>query len=253
MFKTEAALKAAQILLDQILAAKTELKTLEDKFGADRLHVEDDSENVGDLEKEVIELATETDVLKKSAPEANDESNIQYFLAIAELEKTNGILRQQEIISQDNLKSLDEDIVGAKKDLQELKNLWELKPAILAEKNKENVDNNINQSSDIEKKFRGTRKLYKEFKDFLSDYLKLIDPVDGDSGGHFGQLLQALWTSFQECARENDSDASEDSYVEIKSLEFDVEEEHINLLVNNGIAEFHPENKELIRLVNFNL
>ena len=52
------------------------------------------------------------------------------------LEKTNGILRQQEIISQDNLKSLDEDIEGAKKDLKELEHLWELKPAILAEKNK---------------------------------------------------------------------------------------------------------------------
>ena len=35
--------------------------------------------------------------------------------------------------------------------------------------------------------------------------------------------------------------------------EFDVENDHINLLVNNGIAEFHPEKKELIRLVNFNL
>ena len=49
------------------------------------MQVEDDSQNINDLEKEVIELATETNVLKKSAPEANDESNIQYFLAIAEL------------------------------------------------------------------------------------------------------------------------------------------------------------------------
>ena len=101
--------------------------------------MEEDSENVCDLEKEVIQLATETNVLKKSAPEVNDESNIQYFLAIAELEKTNGILRQQEIISQDNLKSLDEDIDGAKKDLQELKHLWELKPAFFEEKNKVQV------------------------------------------------------------------------------------------------------------------
>ena len=51
------------------------------------MQVEDDSQNINDLEKEVIELATETNVLKKSAPEANDESNIQYFLAIAELGK----------------------------------------------------------------------------------------------------------------------------------------------------------------------
>ena len=33
--------------------------------------------------------------------------------------------------------------------------------------------------------------------------------------------------------------------------DFDVEEDHINLLVKNGIAELHPEQKDLIRLVNF--
>jgi hypothetical protein len=35
--------------------------------------------------------------------------------------------------------------------------------------------------------------------------------------------------------------------------DFDVEEDHINLLVKNGIAELHPdpEKKDLIRLVNF--
>ena len=48
----------------------------------------------------------------------------------------------------------------------------------------ENVENNIGEKSDIETKFRGTRKLYKEFKDFLSSYLTLIDPVDRDSGRH---------------------------------------------------------------------
>ena len=73
------------VLIDSIF--QTELKSLQDKLGADHLQVEDDSQNINDLEKEVIELATETNVLKKSAPEANDESNIQYFLAIAELGK----------------------------------------------------------------------------------------------------------------------------------------------------------------------
>ena len=98
--------------------------------------IEGDCQNVGDLEKEVIELASETEVLKKSAPEGNDESNIQYFLAIAELEKTNKILRQQEIITNDNLKSLDLDIEGTRNDLEELKKLKEMKPASVTEKNK---------------------------------------------------------------------------------------------------------------------
>ena len=81
-------------------------------------------------------MASETEVLKKSAPEGNDESNIQYFLAIAELEKTNKILRQQEIITNDNLKSLDLDIEGTRNDLEELKKLKEMKPASVTEKNK---------------------------------------------------------------------------------------------------------------------
>ena len=109
---------------------------MQDKCGGDQLVIEGDFQNVGDLEKEVIELASETEVLKKSAPEGNDESNIQYFLAIAELEKTNKILRQQEIITNDNLKSLDLDIEGTQNDLEELKKLKEMKPASVTEKNK---------------------------------------------------------------------------------------------------------------------
>ena len=45
--------------------------------------------------------------------------------------------------------------------------------------------------SEVENKVRGTRKLFKEFKSFLTDYLKQIDPVEsGENGGHLGHLLQ---------------------------------------------------------------
>ena len=45
--------------------------------------------------------------------------------------------------------------------------------------------------SEVENKVRGTRKLFKEFKSFLTDYLKQIDPVvSGENGGHLGHLLQ---------------------------------------------------------------
>jgi len=251
MFKSEAALKAAQTLSDQITAVKTQLRTLQDKCGGDQLVIEGDCKNVGDLEKEVIELASETEVLKKSAPEGNDESNIQYFLAIAELEKTNKILRQQEIITNDNLKSLDLDIEGTRNDLEELKKLKEMKPASVTEKNKENVGSS-DKLSEVENKVRGTRKLFKEFKSFLTDYLKQIDPVvSGENGGHLGHLLQVMWTSFQGCINDNIPATSEESYIKMSFLDFDVEEDHINLLVKNGIAELHPEQKDLIRLVNF--
>ena len=110
------------------------MKALQEKCGADQLQIEENN-----LEKEVIQLAAETQVLKKSAPEANDDSNIQYFLAIAELEKGNAILRQQEIICNDNLKSLDENLEGTQKDLQEIKGMSQVlkdNNPIALEKNK---------------------------------------------------------------------------------------------------------------------
>ena len=95
------------------------MKALQEKCGSDQLQIEENN-----LEKEVIQLAAETQVLKKSAPEAaNDDSNIQYFLAIAELEKSNAILRQQEIICNDNLKSLNENLEGTQSDLQEIRGM----------------------------------------------------------------------------------------------------------------------------------
>ena len=54
----------------------------------------------------------------------------------------------------------------------------------------ENVGSN-DKLSEVENKVRGTRKLFKEFKSFLTDYLKQIDPVEsGENGGHLGHLLQ---------------------------------------------------------------
>ena len=54
----------------------------------------------------------------------------------------------------------------------------------------ENVGNS-DKLSEVENKVRGTRKLFKEFKSFLTDYLTQIDPVvSGETGGHLGHLLQ---------------------------------------------------------------
>ena len=45
------------------------------------------------------------------------------------------IFRQQEIITNDNLKSLDNDIEGTRNDLEELRRLKEMRPAVISEKN----------------------------------------------------------------------------------------------------------------------
>lgn len=222
MLKTEAAVKAAEILSDQIANVKSELKKLQEECGHEQLQIADQGEK--DLEKEALQLAAETELLKKSAPEANDDSNIQRFLAIAELEKINKVLRQQEVITQENLKSLDEDINGTKnllKELQDMKNaLAEMKakdqgqnPSALGENDPNQANMKESQKiAEIENKIRGTRKVYKELKTFLGEFLDLIDPVEAENGGHLGNLLQELWSAFQ-----NGKDQDE-KYVKISYL-----------------------------------
>ncbi len=268
MFKTENALKAAEVLSNQISSVKTELKEIQDQCELFQV----DCGKTEDLEREAIELAVETEVLKKSAPEGNEDATIQYFLAIAELEKTNAMLRQQEKLTQDNLESLDQNIDGTRKligELSEMRAAFALK----AKEATSDENNDPNQAADTEKSkiqqidsdIRLTRKLYKEFKTFLGDYLALIDPVDEMNGGHFGNLLQELWTAYQ-------SKETEDNYIKISHLvwatiihplcfkcalkpylfqTFDVEHDHLHLLVNNQIAELHDTDKDLIRLVDF--
>jgi hypothetical protein len=118
----EGVLKAAQALSDKISSVKSQLKQLQ-MDGANQLQVDDGDKE--DLEREVVQLAAETEVLKKSAPESgfteeSNESNIQYFLTIGELEKTNSLLRQQENMTQDNIKSLQQEVVVTQKLIGEL-------------------------------------------------------------------------------------------------------------------------------------
>ena len=70
----------------------------------------------------------------------------------------------------------------------------------------DNQENNLNAPNkeesvtDIENKIRGTRKVYKELKNFLGEFLTRIDPLQkgGFAGGNLGNLLQTLWNDFQD-------------------------------------------------------
>ena len=120
-FKSEDALKAAETLMDQIVSLKSELRVIQTQY-PEQFQLEEN--HLDDLEKEVVEMAQNTKVLKESVPEgSSDDSNVQYYLAIAELEKNNGVLRQQQKISQDNLKSLDKDLEGTKNLITEMKQI----------------------------------------------------------------------------------------------------------------------------------
>lgn len=246
-FKSQDAEKAAEMLFDQITTLKQELREIQSNC-PNQLQL-DEHQMTDNLEKEVVELASEARVLKKSAPEGNmDDPTIGYYLAIAELEKNNGILRQQKQITEENLKSLVKDLEGAKNLSSEMK---QIKGVLENMNSGDNQENNLNAPNkeesvtDIENKIRGTRKVYKELKNFLGEFLTRIDPVQkgGFAGGNLGNLLQTLWNDFQ--------DGDDKQYTKMSFLEFDVEKSHVDLLVKNGIAQLDPNDADNIRLVDF--
>lgn len=218
MFKSASSQKAAEILYSQIEAAKSELKAIQGQCGEDMLQIMDVVSGKEDLEKEVIQLANETSVLKKSAPEGTvEESNIQYFLAISELEKTNQLLRHHEAIAQENLKSFNEDISAIKKLIEDVDQTTEMLTTMKSQlgdsENNPNRANVLskNVESDIENKTRATRKIYQELKTFLSTFLDRIDPSEKSGGGQLGSLLQELWSTFQ-------SKGPEEAFVKMSHL-----------------------------------
>jgi hypothetical protein len=72
----------------------------------------------------------------------------------------------------------------------------------------------IKEVADVEDKIRSTRKVYKELKSFLGDFLARIDHTeaeDGGNGGHLGNLLQELWSTYQ-------SKSSSEAYLKMSYL-----------------------------------
>lgn len=256
------ALQAVQALSDKIASVQDELSTLE-KVGANQQPQQQTELENGDskLEKEVTYMAAEVDVLKKSAPEEHPEdNNVQYFLAVAEMQQTNEMLREQEHFCQKNLSSLNDDIQATQglianwMEINEALNKMKKEKDEAGQTNKDDDQKTKSKQTldDLDNKIRGTRKAYKELKTFLGEFLQRIEPVNTDEenpvGGHLGMLLQELWSAFQE--REGDD---RDGHVNISHLSFDVDKKHVNLLVQSGIVEMSPDNPDRICLVDFTM
>jgi len=243
MFRSQEAQKAAETLISHIDVMKTDLRVVQSQCPGDMLQLEEHND---DLEKEAIGMANEAQVLKKSAPEGNvEDSNVQMYLAIAELEKTNSILRQQQKITQDNVKSLVQDVEGTKDIISEMAKMKDFLCNMKAddEENNPNAGNKVEPAAtDINHKIRSSRKVFKELKTFLGEFLNRIDPIEGTSGGNLGMLVQKLWDTFQN---------EKEEYVQISHLEFDIEPSHVDLLVKNHIAVVDPNDNDKIRLEDF--
>merc|ERR1712029_1125697 len=138
-----------------------------------------------------------------------------------------GALRQQEAIVREKIKALEDEKKSTKSLVEQYQQMSKALTLAAEKANDENDINEINakkkagqaknqQKSDaayLDNKIRATRKLYKEFKTMLSEYLEKIGPVQDGSGGHLSVLLQHLWNVYQQKG---------DEYAELSDLPFDV-------------------------------
>ena len=99
----------------------------------------------------------------------------------------------------DNVKSLVQDVEGTKDIISEMAKMKDVLCNMKAddEENNPNAGNKDEPAADIDHKIRSTRKVFKELKTFLGEFLNRIDPVEGTSGGNLGMLVQKLWDQFQ--------------------------------------------------------
>lgn len=255
------AAKAVPVLLNRIDAIKAELRDLETKKSnqpsISELHR-------SELERDIAYNVAEIELLKSTVPEGQiEDENVQYFVAVAEIQKSNEVLRQQLQFSERNLDSLNSDIKETQELVQSLVEINKelsgahkrrdeerkkakavndlLNPDEKRKANKEIIDK---EERDVTQKIRATIRVYKEIKTFLQLLLPRIAPAENEeSDSPLAMLLQHLWNIFT-----NDGALV---YTDISSLGFDVDEDDINTLEQNYIIEANPKCKNDIRMVDF--
>ena len=255
------AAEAVPWLLNKIDAIKTEIVDLENEKN-NQAPISTIRESC--LEQDLHYSIAEIEILKNAAPNHYlEDENVNYFLAVAEIQKTIEVLRQQLQFGRKNLEGLNNDVKetqalsqnlacvnqelsDAKKCSEiELKKTMDAANCLnLDEQKKMKIDQLHNEEEDITRKIGSTVKAYKEFKNFLQNFLpKIAPPVSENSDSPFAMLLQHLWNVF--------FGEGVLAYTNIASLPFDVSEEDIQTLMENRIIEVNPKNKEEIRMVDF--
>ncbi len=142
-------------------------------------------------------------------------------MAIADLQEANGLLREQEAYTQQSIKSLADDIQetqGAIATMVEIRHALTAKENMNDNKKSDTKSESSTEESEvakIESKIKSTRTAFKELKDFLGEYLGRVDPVNEETGegGELSNLLQELWTAFQ-----NKLDDTDKGYVVLSDL-----------------------------------
>ena len=194
-------------------------------------------------------LAEEVQLLKNAGVEGLvEDDQSQYFIAVGQLEQQVQHLRVSRESNARTMEFNKADLRSLKYEIEKQKQLLEKfetelsKPSVVEEindkKKKEFIISERHNKLNL-------KHLKKELKDFIEDTEKLKSNYDEGRGSKYGYLLQALWTSFINHGAQD--------YLSIEELEFDVEEEVLQKLLQAGVIVYHKDDKDLIRLVDFTM
>ena len=220
--------------------------------------------------QEVARTTADIDRLRAMAPDLADDDvddSADYYLAVGNLENMSDVLRSQLEIAEHNLASINSessvtaDMISNYQDL--LRGLIEAKRTIAAaaKKSAKPKDQVIAEKAEsLNRDIRATNVAYKKLKEFLSEFLVKVaaaaaaaaaaassssegENETDDDDSSLAKLLQELWNAFME---------DPEDFVDIGKLDFDLEDQVVDLLLRNGIIETKDDaDVHLIKFVNF--
>jgi len=197
-----------------------------------------------------------------------EDGEFQYFLAVAETQKSIEDLKVVKKMSEKNLEStlnqlkrnecLILDIEERKK---KMRKEAEEEGAALRERNRTAGQSDADRGGDgqleelqktadeLDQKIRATKIVYKEMKHFLGEFLVRAAPGK-EHGSVLASLMQDLYSAFvDKGALGEHPDAA---YVKLSHLDYDVDEADVAHLLEHGLIERHPApDDDRVRLVNF--
>jgi len=241
--------RVVEKLENQILAMEAELQDLQLNISIRRPK----ANTMDPLLVQGKQLDAETKLYNSSVPELDSkDKGVSYFLAVGALEKELVDLKDYRKVLDKRVEGNESIISELTQDLADTKKVIERFEQLAAEKAVESSQVDIEEveaahSLKLENDLRKTRKLTKELKNFLREYInKVGTQEEGIEEDHvpMGMILQELWKEFMT----NDKDG----WINIEELEFDVREQDLAKLLSCQIIKQRKED-QAIQLVDYTM
>lgn len=240
-------------LLNDISIAEKELDSLKEQIRNQGELVRGEGDGV---QLEARTLQEELKIIKKTDPEGfEDDEQIQYFLAVGQIEEQGLELRKLKEMYDNNIVANGKTIKALHQYIEEQTELNKSLAEELAKADKMEDDQDDDEQTStakrkVEADIRLTRKILKELKLFLKDFIEKTAKLDPnyqvEEGASIGYLLQALWSSFLQGGTHRD-------YIHVEDLQYDVHDKDLQQLATAGILQTHPKDPKKIRMVDFTM